>query len=297
MYRFLFCLLFGWSTATVARGVDLPVPTRVEFAESDLRQLLPPDGELVQQGEISKEYTGLSFGRRVRARGKNVFVSEEKIGAQGIIFRDGYIEVNVGAHVEKEEKIAFLKPTFAVDAAMTAKITLGDNGKAAVEVVHLDLHPDNEGAAAIFPFAKSRLEEAARGEANKLADKVSNAIAAALPKGVTVQIDIQPGKLIAVRTSPTPVQPPRPKGRIHACDEVDRCGRDVLRVKGASGMTEVRKGQSVEVRVSLDKDGFFHWQCGDSWERTRPSDSRTTIVMVTREPNGRRIDWKCFREE
>lgn len=95
-------------------------PLALEFAEKDLRALLPPDGQLVARGEISKDYVGIAMGRRVRANCKKVFVSDEKVGTQGVIFRDGHIELNFGAHVEKEVQVGPFKPTGAVDAAVAA---------------------------------------------------------------------------------------------------------------------------------------------------------------------------------
>src|SRR5262245_35187668 len=42
-----------------------PLPTRVEFSESDLRGLLPRDGELITQGRMSIDYIGVALGRQV----------------------------------------------------------------------------------------------------------------------------------------------------------------------------------------------------------------------------------------
>src|SRR5260370_33673535 len=111
-----------------------------------------------------------------------------------------------------------------------------------------------------------------------------------LPKGVDVGFEIHPGKLIVVRrpskVEPAPVAVRR---RVHACDEIDRCSHNGLQVRGANGMVEVRKGQTKEVRVQLDRDGYFHWQCGNSRERTRPTASRTVIAERTETPAGRRM--------
>lgn len=50
-----------------------------------------------------------------------------------------------------------------------------------------------------------------------------------------------------------------PALREFLCREIDKCGADVLRVQGVAGAVEVRKGEMKEIRVKLDKDGFFQW--------------------------------------
>ncbi len=281
--------------ATLAQ---LPLPTRVEFAEQDLRALLPPDGKLIEEGQISKAYVGIALGRRVRARGKRVYVSDEVVGTRGVIFRDGYIEVNLGAHVEKEERVLFARPTFAVDVAVTAKVWITDDLKVHAELIWRSIQGDNPGGQLAVLFAKGRLTEMAEKEANRFAEKLSKQIQQKLPKALQVHVNIRPGTLVVVRGPRAKGEKvPVPKRRHFLCHEIDRCGHPALRVRGATEEVVVGKGETKEVRVQLDRDGWFYWYCGNSRERTRPSDRRTTFVVVTREPNGRRIDWYCYREE
>jgi hypothetical protein len=185
--------------ASLALGQALPLPTRFEFAEGDLRRLLPADGTLIQQGTISKEYIGLSLGHEVRATGKRVFVSPKRIGARGVVFRDGYIELNIGAHGEKEEKVAFLKPTFAVDLGATAKLKIDDNLNTSVDVTWRYVQGDNLGGKLVVEFAKGRLKEAAEREARRFAAGLGDKIRRQLPPGVKVKVHIRPGQVEIVR--------------------------------------------------------------------------------------------------
>ncbi len=86
---------------------------------------------------------------------------------------------------------------------------------------------------------------------------------------------------------------PVPKRRVYLGEEVDRCSETVLKVKETGGMVEVRKGESKEVYIA---DPRITWFCGSSEEKAtlRPS---TNLVVVEREKDGRKITWKCYREE
>jgi len=77
------------------------------------------------------------------------------------------------------------------------------------------------------------------------------------------------------------------------CKETDRCG-GTLKVHGSNGKVyEVKMGETVEVPVTLDASGYFTWSCDGTGERTRPTDSGTTLVKVTRGAN-RKITFECY---
>lgn len=76
----------------------------------------------------------------------------------------------------------------------------------------------------------------------------------------------------------------------HLCTEHDAAGGCLV-----VGGVEVPKGTTnFPVHITLDRDGFFHWTCDGCAERTRPKNSPTNYVQVTR--NGRNITWDCFHK-
>ena len=278
-----------------AKGQANPTIT-VEIAEAELRSRMPADGELVAQGEISKDYVGLALGRRVRAQGKRVFVSDERVGPQGVVFRDGYIELNCGAHLEKEVQVAFLKPTLAVDASFTAHVWFDDRLGVAMNLIWHELEGDNLGGKIAVEVAHGRLAEAVEKQTSKIAEEISRKIRSKIPAGADMHVVIRPGTLTVVQ-GPRPAGAPQaPARRQYLCHESDACGRENLTVQGVGGPVTVHKGETKEVRIRLDGDGFFFWFCDDSRERTRPVNRETTLVVVHRAASGRHIDWYCYKE-
>jgi hypothetical protein len=185
---------------TVAAQDEIPLPTRIEFSEQDLRSLLPRDGQLIAQGRISKDYVGIAFGREVRAQGKRVYVSGRKIGARGVIFKDGVIELNIGAHGEKEQRVAaVLTPTFAVDLGATAQLTIDDQLNAHVRINWRYIQGDNLGGKLVVEFAKGRLKETVEREVQKFAAGLGRKLREKLPKDIKVHVQIEPGKLVVIR--------------------------------------------------------------------------------------------------
>lgn len=143
---------------------------------------------------MGKEYVGVALGRRVRADGKRIYVSDEKVGGKGIAFRDGYVEFILGAHTEKEKQILVLTPTGTVDVAATARVWMTDDLKL---VAHLFWHAtegDNLGGKSALTFVHDQLIKTAEQEAKKLADKLSELIRAKAPQGVSFHVDIAPGR-------------------------------------------------------------------------------------------------------
>ncbi len=74
--------------------------------------------------------------------------------------------------------------------------------------------------------------------------------------------------------------------------EDDACGGKLV-VHGRDGPVEVQQGESKDVPITLDGDGFFHWRCGDSEERTHPP-STTNLIVCSRDSSGRSISWACY---
>jgi hypothetical protein len=285
--------------AVVCLSEQAPAQTgasvKITIAEKDIRALLPPDGELISQGEVSKSYVGVSLGRRVRAKGKHIYVSDEKVGPQGMAFRAGYIEFNLGAHVEKEEKV-LLTPTLAVDAAVTAKVWIRDDRGLVVHWLWHEMSGDNLGGHLAMAFAHGQITESIDREARKVVDAIWKRLLKEIPEKGAVHVLIQPGTL-TIASGPRPRSaPPIPGRREFLCHESDKCGEPRLAVLGAAGPVEVGKGQTSEVHVRLNPDGWFFWLCDQSVERTRPVDRHTNVVVSHRESNGRGIDWYCYNE-
>jgi hypothetical protein len=185
-------LLFAGMIAGRARGQE-----QIELLESEVRQLLPPDGELIQQGEVSKDFIGMALGRRVRAKGKQIYVSDENVGEQGVVFKENVIEVNIGGHAEKEVKVGPFKPTGAVDLAATVKLTISDDLKVAMEVQWHEIQGDNLGGKLVVAFAKDKVHQAAKAEVQKFADRLTEQIRKKVKDGdVKLRVRIVPGKLI-----------------------------------------------------------------------------------------------------
>jgi hypothetical protein len=214
-----------------------------------------------------------------------------------VAFRDGYIEINIGAHLEKEVKFLVLSPTGAVDAAVTARVWIADNLEAVVHLLWQPVEGDNLGGKIAVEFFHDRIVREAEAEVALLTGELTRRIRANIPEGGRVHLDIRPGKLAVFAGSrPGGMASPVPHRRQFLCREIDRCGAPVLRVLGVDGPVELRKGETKEVRVRLDGDGKFHWVCGDTAEKTRPDRSETTLVVVCRAPAGREIQWWCYKE-
>jgi hypothetical protein len=178
-----------------AQGVSSPA--QIVIKEADIRGLLPPDGTLIEQGQISIEYLGLTLGREVRAQGKRVYVSDRPVGERGLALRDGHVELNIGAHSEKEERVAFFKPTFAVDLAVRAKVGLDDQLNVRLDLEWLYIQGDNVGGKIVVAVAKGKLQEAAEREAKAFAARLNDEIRKKLPPGLRVfAIRIEPGQIV-----------------------------------------------------------------------------------------------------
>lgn len=186
--------------ACLALTGALPAQTvqpKIEYAEADLRGFWPRDGKLIEEGQISIQYVGLSLGREVRAEGKRVFVSDRTVGDRGVIFRDGYVELNIGAHVEKEVKIGFFKPTVAVDLAARAKVALDNELHVKLEIEWIYIEGDNLGGKLVVAFAKDKVREFAKRKAKALAGKLGEQLKQKLPAGLrSFQVRLEAGKVV-----------------------------------------------------------------------------------------------------
>ena len=72
--------------------------------------------------------------------------------------------------------------------------------------------------------------------------------------------------------------------------EIDQSGEKVIKVMGASGGVDIRKGETKEVPV---KENRFRWMSGGSEEFTT-APKLTNYVKASREKDGRKITWKCY---
>ena len=212
-----------------------------------------------------------------------------------MIFRDGYIELNCGAHLEKEEQIVLFRPTLAIDVSFTAQVWLDDRFEVAMNLIWHELEGDSLGGK-IAVEVTGRLAGAVEEQAMKIADEVSRKIRGKITPGAGTHVIIRPGSLTVVKGPRPAAAPPAPARRQYLCHEGDACGREILTVEGVGGPVAVRKGETKEVRVRLDGDGFFYWRCDGSRERTRPVNRETTFVVVHRAATGRHIDWYCYGE-
>jgi hypothetical protein len=212
----LFLALFLFRSIAIAQGPpnnslplsQIPLPTKVEFAEVDLRGLFPLDGQLMEQGTRNKEYVGMALGYRVEAKGKNIVVSNQHVGLQGVVFREGYIEINIGAHAEKEEKILLMKPMFSLNTTLTARIWFTDNLQAKVALDWHTIDGDNLGGKLVVPFAKGEIKKIAQRQADDYAAKLSETLRKSLPDGLKLRVEIRPGTLTVIRLSPSPTLAP-----------------------------------------------------------------------------------------
>lgn len=175
------------------------LPTRLVLKEADLRGFLPPEGTLIEQGRISIEYVGVALGREVRAQGKRVYVSDRPVGERGFVLRDGYAEINIGAHAEKEEKVAFFKPTFAVDMAARARLYIDDQLQVRVDLDWIYIQGDNLGGKVVVAFGKDKLRELAEREAKAFVGRLNDQIKQKLPTGLPVfSLRIEPGQIVII---------------------------------------------------------------------------------------------------
>lgn len=91
---------------------------------------------------------------------------------------------------------------------------------------------------------------------------------------------------------------PLPNPRQFLCREVDKCGAAHVGIQSLAGDVVVKRGERKEALVRLRSDGYFLWWCGDNsdLDKTRPDNRETTLIVVDREPTGRRMDFLCYKE-
>ncbi len=208
----LTALSMGTVNVAEAGGIQIPAePIRALLS-------LPADGTFIEQGRVSIDYVVLCPNFEVRGNGKSV-VRGNKIGDGGIVFRDGFIEINLGVHVEKELKIGPLKPTVSVDGVVTAQLTIDDSLKVAHAFTRLDLHGDNLGGKLALLFAEKKVRQEVHRQAQRMSQKLTGVVRKHLPVGpFTIQIT-RHGLLVHR-------QGPRLSVLVHLQDRADRTGRD-----------------------------------------------------------------------
>jgi hypothetical protein len=98
-------------------------------------------------------------------------------------------------------------------------------------------------------------------------------------------------------TPATTIHIDSPTTRIHLGQEYDKCGGSTITVHAADGSrVPVGRGETKTIRVALNGDGWFYWDCDGDKERTRPTWRDTNLIICSRDAAGRGISWSCYRE-
>lgn len=198
-------LLVGSLTGELTGQV---VPDKVTFNYKTLRKLLPPDGTLIEIGQVSKDYVGIALGHVVTAKGKKVIVSD-KLGSPGIVFGQGYIEVNLGVHFEKEVKKGPFRPTAAIDGVVQALVRVDDQFRVHIRINRLELNNDNLGGAVALALARQRIEQEVNKQVSIQAAKLTEYLKKqSIPKGMKIRIT---PTCIELTRNPMPVPKPQEK--------------------------------------------------------------------------------------
>jgi|OpeIllAssembly_1097287.scaffolds.fasta_scaffold649168_2 hypothetical protein len=91
--------------------------------------------------------------------------------------------------------------------------------------------------------------------------------------------------------------PARAEQAVYLGYEEDACG-GVLYVRNRYNQwIKIERGAHPNVDVAIDGDGYWHWKCGNTNEKSRGASSyrnRVKRLNVTHSTNGRRIIWGCY---